>query len=372
MEAFEAAERRQAREATYPPPYPEAWYVVARAEDVSDRPVQVRFAGNDVVVFRDRGRRLRAISAYCPHMGANLADGVLRDGCVECPFHGWRFDGEGRVVQMPGGQRPEPRHRTESWAVEDLHGWVCVYHRYAEHELGSTPEPRYRPERVPEIDNGALRFRGEYDAGAVHMHLLEFVENSVDFQHFEPVHGALRIPWTSIPVPGMRIEHEANWRRDEREPHVSWFENSAKLSFRGKEIPRSGALAVVRLEGPGGIIRFDFSLNAKPGRIVMFQSHTPIAPLTQRVRFRWFSDSDISKLQAAFIVGNWVSQWRQDIGIWERKIYRKTPLLSRADGPVHQLRKWYAQFYRDTLPPHKAPDFRHLRSTTRKATSAPQ
>lgn len=345
MEAFEEAEIRSAREATYPPPYPEAWYVVARSKEVTDQPVQVRFAGNDVVLFRDRGRRVGAISAYCPHMGANLADGVLRDGCVECPFHRWRIDGEGRVVRMPGGQRPEPRHRTVSWAVEEMHGWVCVYHRHGDLAPGPAPKPRYRPERIPEIDRGDLRCRGEYDAGAVHMHLLEFVENSADFQHFAPVHGNLRIPWTSIPVPGMRIEHEATWRRDEREPHVSWFENSAKLAFRGRTIPSSGAVAKVRLEGPGGIIRFDFSLNARPGRIVMFQSHTPIAPLTQRVRFRWFSDSDVSKLQAAFIVGNWVSQWRQDIGIWERKIFRKNPLLSRGDGPVHQLRKWYAQFY---------------------------
>ena len=345
MGPFEESELRTAREATYPPPYPEAWYVVAHSKDVSGEPLQVRFAGNDIVLFRDRGQRIRAIEAYCPHMGANLADGTLRDGCIECPFHHWRIDGEGRVVQMPDGQRPAPRHRTTAWAVEDLHCWVCVYHRHGALERGPAPEPRYRPKRISEIDRGELVYRGEYDAGAVHMHLLEFVENSVDFQHFAPVHGNLRIPWTSIPVPGMRIEHDATWRRDEREPHVSWFENSAKLAFRGKEIPNSGAVANVRLEGPGAIVRFDFSLNARPGRIVMFQSHTPIAPLTQRVRFRWFSDSKISRLQAGFIVGNWVSQWRQDIGIWERKVFRKNPLLSRGDGPVHQLRKWYAQFY---------------------------
>lgn len=353
MEPFEEAELRSAREATYPPPYPEAWYVVARSKDVSDAPVQVHFAGNDVVLFRDRSHEVRAIGAYCPHMGANLADGAVRDGCIECPFHRWRIDGEGCVVRMPDNQRPEPRHRTTSWAVEELHGWVCLYHQYGDLGAGAAPKPRYRPERVSEIDRGDLRYRGEYDAGAVHMHLLEFVENSVDYQHFAPVHGDLRIPWTSIPIPGMRIEHEATWRRDEREAHVSWFENKAHLAFRGKAIPNSGAVAVVRLEGPGGIVRFDFSLNARPGRIVLFQSHTPIAPLTQRVRFRWFSDAKVSKLEAGFIVGNWVSQWRQDIGIWERKIFRKKPLLSRRDGPVHQLRKWYSQFY--PAPPARAP-----------------
>ena len=354
-ETFEAAEVRSAREATYPPPYPEAWYVVARSKDVAAEPLQARVAGNDLVLFRDRGGHVRAIDAYCPHMGANLADGSVRDGCIECPFHRWRIDGEGRVAQMPGGQRPEPRHRTISWAVEELHGWVCIYHRHGDLRPGPAPDPRYRPERLPEIDGGDLRFLGEHDAGVVHMHLLEFVENSVDFQHFAPVHGNLRIPWTSVPVPWMRIEHEASWRRDEHEAHVSWFENRAKLAFRGREISQSGAVAVVRLEGPGGIVRFDFSLNARPGRIVMFQSHTPIAPLTQRVRFRWFGDANVSKLQAAFIVGNWVSQWRQDIGIWERKIFRASPQLSRGDGPVYQLRKWYGQFYRNERPRNGAP-----------------
>lgn len=74
------------------------------------------------------------------------------------------------------------------------------------------------------------RHRGDYDAGAIHMHLLEFVENSVDYQHFEHIHGSLRVPWTSIPVPGVTIEHQASWHRDDREPQVSWFENQAKLA----------------------------------------------------------------------------------------------------------------------------------------------
>ena len=341
----EAAELEAARLATYPPPYPEGWYVVARTEHLPNQPTQARVAGNDVLLFRDAEGEVCAIDSYCPHMGANLADGVTRDGCVQCPFHKWRIDGKGRVVHIPNGQRPEPFHQTKSWAVDDLHGWLCLYHRHGELTPGPAPEPPYRPQRVPAIDRGELRHCGDYDAGPIHMHLLEFVENSVDFRHFDPIHGSLRIPWTSIPVPWMQIEHDASWRRDDREPQVSWFENEAKLAFRGKVIPRSGAKARVRLEGPGGIVRFDFCIDANGGRVVMFQSHTPTAPMTQHVRFRWFGDSKVSKLQAAFIVGNWVSQWRQDLAIWSRKIYRERPLLSRGDGPVHQLRRWYSQFY---------------------------
>jgi len=344
-EPFEAAEVEEARQDTYPPPYPEGWYVATRSDELGGEPLQVRVCGNDLVLFRDGRGTARAIDAYCPHMGANLADGRLVNGCIECPFHRWRMDGEGRVVALPKGHKPEPLHRTRSWVVDELHGWVCVFHRHGELLPGPAPEPPYRPEHLEEIEEGRLLHRGDFDAGGVHMHVLEFVENSVDFQHFEPIHGELRIPWTSIPVPGMRIEHAASWHRDERQQHVSWFVDEAHLAFRRTRIPRSGAKARVRLEGPGGVVRFDFRIAANGGRVVMFQSHTPTSAMTQRVRFRWFSDSRVSKLQAAFIVGNWVSQWRQDLGIWSRKIYRERPLLSRTDGPVHQLRRWYSQFY---------------------------
>jgi cholesterol 7-dehydrogenase len=197
---------------------------------------------------------------------------------------------------------------------------VLVYHRHGASSDGPAPEPPYRLERVPEIDDGALIWRGEHDAGLVRMHLLEFLENSADFQHFAAIHGRLRLPWTEIPVPGMTLHHEATWRRDETQKHVCWFVNDAKLEFRGKAIKGSG-------------------------RVVLYQSHTPIDAMSQQVRFRWFSGPNVPKPLASFIVGNWVSQWRQDIGIWERKIYRKNPMLTREDGPIHQLRRWYSQFY---------------------------
>ena len=60
------------------------------------------------------------------------------------------------------------------------------------------------------------------------------------------------------------------------EKHVCWFGNDANLEFRGKAIKGSGAHADVRIEGPGSFIRFDFTLTRGRGRVVLYQSHTPI------------------------------------------------------------------------------------------------
>lgn len=49
-------------------------------------------ADREVAVFRTRTGELHATAARCPHRGGPLADGLLGDGCVVCPLHGFTFD----------------------------------------------------------------------------------------------------------------------------------------------------------------------------------------------------------------------------------------------------------------------------------------
>lgn len=46
----------------------------------------------DVAVFRSRTGSVHATEAACPHRGGPLADGLLGDGCVVCPLHGYTFE----------------------------------------------------------------------------------------------------------------------------------------------------------------------------------------------------------------------------------------------------------------------------------------
>jgi 3-ketosteroid 9alpha-monooxygenase subunit A len=38
-------------------------------------------------------------------------------------------------------------------------------------------------------------------------------------------------------------------------------------------------------------------------------------------------------------------QFMQDVPIWENKIYRERPMVTKIDGPVAQYRRWFRQFY---------------------------
>ena len=69
-----------------------AEHVACRVSDLSPRRGrQVVIAGREIAVFLvDDG--VRAYDGLCPHLQGPLGEGYIEDGCVECPFHAWRFD----------------------------------------------------------------------------------------------------------------------------------------------------------------------------------------------------------------------------------------------------------------------------------------
>lgn len=76
---------------------------VGRAKDFADGALrQVSIGGADVLVVRTGGV-FHAVHAYCSHYGAPLAEGVLSEGRVVCPWHHACFDlATGRQLEPPG------------------------------------------------------------------------------------------------------------------------------------------------------------------------------------------------------------------------------------------------------------------------------
>ena len=328
------------RESTYPPPYPDGWYRVAASADINrGEAMFVECLGQQIALFRSAlDGQVHAIDAFCPHMGANLAHGQVIADQLRCPFHGWRIDGGGQVRCIPTNDKlPAKVH--PHWDVIDYYGMVVIYH--AEHMPNRV---LYRLPAQSKLDSGQFVYRGRHNGGEVGMHLIEFAENAVDFQHFPEIHGVMHIPWTRFRIPFIKIHHQASWEPDANAAHLAYFKDQSMLEIFGRVMPKTGASAKITFHGPGGIVQFDFSI-PNLGEITMFQTHTPIAPLKQQVHFSWFADKSISRILASYVVGNWVSQWRRDVDIWENKIYRQKPLLTKSDGPVHRMRQWYQQFY---------------------------
>jgi phenylpropionate dioxygenase-like ring-hydroxylating dioxygenase large terminal subunit len=117
------------------------WFPVARTADVGTTPVPVGAGGQAYVVVRLRpGGEASAFPARCPHRLVPLSAGSVVEGRLQCPAHGWRFDQEGRCVDIPSlgphGTPPPRADLSMPWAVEERHGWVWLAP-----ERTSTPLP---------------------------------------------------------------------------------------------------------------------------------------------------------------------------------------------------------------------------------------
>ena len=107
------------------------WYPVARATEVGTTPLPVGAADRAFVVVRLRpGGEVSAFPARCPHRLVPLATATVTEGRLQCPAHGWRFDAEGRCVEIPSlgstGTPPPRADLATPWAVEERHGWVWL------------------------------------------------------------------------------------------------------------------------------------------------------------------------------------------------------------------------------------------------------
>lgn len=79
------------------PAFPNGWYMAIRSELLErGKSEAVDIAGENIVVFRSSKGKPYALEAYCRHLGANLGIGgmVINEKCIQCPFHGWLYDGE--------------------------------------------------------------------------------------------------------------------------------------------------------------------------------------------------------------------------------------------------------------------------------------
>ena len=183
-------------------------------------------AGTKIVLFRDSDGAPRGLVDQCPHRGVALSLGrIAADGCVECPFHGWRFDGAGKTRAVPWN--PDAKlEKLNALPVPVLEraGLIWVYT-----DIGVTAP------REPEISEMLMREGTRVTTVAIDWktHWSRAMENMLDWPHLPFVHkqtigrGMLgsekarmevnweERPWgaqSSITIDGKPQEGSLDWR----------------------------------------------------------------------------------------------------------------------------------------------------------------
>ncbi len=93
-------------------------------------PVRVELFGEKLVAFRDTKGKLGLLGESCPHRKASLAFGRNEECGLRCLYHGWKFDTEGQVIDMPsepkGSALPEKATHL-SYPTREAGGFVWAF-----------------------------------------------------------------------------------------------------------------------------------------------------------------------------------------------------------------------------------------------------
>ncbi|TVT79384.1 aromatic ring-hydroxylating dioxygenase subunit alpha [Pseudomonas sp. H3(2019)] len=103
------------------------WWPVALSHELRNTPLACQVHDTPLVLFRANDGRPAALPDRCPHRFAPLSAGKVRDGQIECPYHGWRFAADGRCTRVPGTELgPCSKPLLDSLPSCEAHGLVWV------------------------------------------------------------------------------------------------------------------------------------------------------------------------------------------------------------------------------------------------------
>lgn len=160
--------RRRRKVGELPPVYPNGWFGLMRSDELPVGTTRsVNAIGQHFALFRDERARVHVLDAYCPHLGANLGVGAKVVGnCVECPFHGWQFDGEtGKCTRIPYSSGAIPSYaRVKVWPSLENNDCIMVWHD------AEGRDPSWFPQEFEQIKSGRWTYRG-YSTHYINAHI---------------------------------------------------------------------------------------------------------------------------------------------------------------------------------------------------------
>lgn len=306
----------------FPFPVPWGWFHVGYSKDVASGELKlVHYFGRDLVLWRDADGVAHVQSAYCPHLGANIAVGGRVDGqLIECPFHHWRFDGSGKVAEIDYAQRLNEKACLPTYPVEERHGVVMAWY----HPEGEAPS--YSLPDVPEVSDP--EWVGPFStAHRIGTCLQEMAENTADAAHFVTIH-----------------RHPGAASYDEFRFDGPMMIMKSTQEFPSSRGPVEGTLNSDSWGFGYAVVRYRTLVE-----ICMVTTNAPVeADVSEQHNHVWYRNPTreprVDRVGEAF-VKEVNRQLKDDVPIWENKVYLERPQLCDGDGPIARFRRWAQQFY---------------------------
>ena len=200
----------------------EGWYPVCPARALKvDAARWFRIGALRVALYRGADGRVRALDAFCPHMGADLANGTVIGNELQCYFHQWRYDESGACTGTRCGEAPPRGARVTAYPVEERYGFLWIFSA----PIASHPLPV-----CPGLDGCEV---DAFHLGRVRLfaHHHAMMAGGIDLQHFASVHD-LDVDFDLAVVdlaPGV-----AEWRLRGQLPARGWRSRLGRFATGGE------------------------------------------------------------------------------------------------------------------------------------------
>ncbi len=206
------------------------WIAACLAEEVAEpdgAPVRTRLLGENLIVFRDSKGRLGVVDEYCTHRRASLVFARNEECGLRCLYHGWKFDVDGNVVDMPSEalDRTHPeRVKLKSYPAREWGGFVWTYMGPAE-DMREFEPPAFAPTADARVSATKVRVRCNW---------AQILEGQIDSAHSSSLHSSDMVP---AQVDGAKAT-DVNWLRPSTDKAPRFQIERTSYGFRYAAIRR--------------------------------------------------------------------------------------------------------------------------------------
>ena len=215
------------------------WYAVLDSRELrKNKPIGVLRFGEKLVFWRDKDGGVVCLEDKCAHRGAALSIGKIVDDKVQCPFHGFEYDREGKCRFIPAnGQCCDvpPRYKVRVYEAREVHGFVWVWYGETREEYPEIPF-------FEEVEGFVYSSFKDYWP----VHYSRAIENQLDLVHLPFVH------YNTIGRGGMTLVEGPKIHRDGDVLSV-WIYNrkdDGSVPRKPEELPEPAGMPIVKFHFP--------------------------------------------------------------------------------------------------------------------------
>ncbi|MBL0925652.1 MAG: Rieske 2Fe-2S domain-containing protein, partial [Sphingomonadaceae bacterium] len=299
-----------------------------------------KWLGQDLVIWRSESGKLSVMDAYCPHMGAHLGHvgqfgGKVCGESIACPWHGWRWDAEGKNVEIPYMKGETVNKRIDVKHAREIDGIVILWF-----DSAGAP-PNYEWPGIPYLGDRSNYYPIDATVDGPHRVKPQFpFENSADPHHFPYVHGSgVDAEFTDYIIEGALIRNTMNMLFGAGKPRT-WMTPNGPVEGTIDNFCWGTSLGVARFNIEGRVcVHLTFVTPIDAEESVFFSTVTHTRGEGE--------DGDVPVGTAKKMMDAQHVQIRHDFHIWQNMRYRVKPIFTGEDERTRYafLRRHFDQFY---------------------------